>query len=347
MRPGRCCPIGSWRGLPGSGSWIGMRPRIGSRSRIGPRLPVSLRAMSDPRVAVVGLGLIGGSVLRRLPGAVGYDADVTTRESAAAARFAVADTVADAVAGAEVVVLAVPLPAVASVLGDVPSSAIVTDVTSVKAPVRALAGSARFVGGHPMAGTERSGFAASDPVLFEGVAWVLCIEEDTDLEAWLTVAQLVLSTGARVVPSTADAHDEAVAKISHLPHVLAAALVATAADDPLALRLAAGSFRDGSRVAATRPELTAAMCSGNADALDAVLGSAVEQIAQLQSKLRDPAALQGLFGSAQSARLAWESPRRRASVEIDLDAADVRQRLRAVAAVRSIVGRRAVCDVTE
>lgn len=306
--------------------------------------------MSDLRVAVLGLGLIGGSVLRRVSGAVGYDADAPTRGSAAAAGFAVADSVADAVAGADVVMLAVPLPAVAELLDVIPDSAIVTDVVSVKRPLLISArarGLARYVGGHPMAGTARSGFAASDPGLFAGTAWVLCVEDDTDLEAWISVARLVLGTGAHVVPTTAHAHDQAVAKISHLPHVLAAALASTAADDPLALRLAAGSFRDGTRVAATRPELTAAMCAGNADALDEVLEAALRRVSELREQLRDPAALQGLFGAAQSVRLAWESTGSDLTIVIDLDGADARERLREVDAVREIVGRRAVCAVRE
>ena len=133
---------------------------------------------------------------------------------------------------------------------------------------------AGYVGGHPMAGKETAGFAATDPALFPGCAWVLCLDEETSLDDWLTMARLVTSLGARVVPTTAEDHDRVVAAVSHVPHLLAVAL-ASAIGDPLAGTLAAGSFRDGTRVAGSSPELIASMCGGNAgpvlDALDAVL----------------------------------------------------------------------------
>lgn len=242
-------------------------------------------------VAVIGLGLIGGSVLRALARhghrLVGYDADpairATARTAAARipseARWQVAGSLPDAVAGANVVVLAVPLTAVGGVLDDLAATGhagLVTDVTSVKSPVRRLVdkrlrrGHARlagYVGGHPMAGRETSGFAAADPDLFTGCAWVLCLEEETPLADWLGLADLVTRLGARAVPATAEEHDRAVAAVSHVPHLLAAALAASAAADPLATTLAAGSFRDGTRVAASAPDLVAAMCGGNAPAV--------------------------------------------------------------------------------
>ncbi|WP_279582375.1 prephenate dehydrogenase/arogenate dehydrogenase family protein [Fodinicola feengrottensis] len=99
---------------------------------------------------------------------------------------------------------------------------------------------ARYVGGHPMSGTEKSGFAAADPALFTGRVWVLCLDERTSVADWLRLADLYTSAGARVVPATAAEHDSAVAAISHLPHVVASAVAAGAADEPLALALAAG-----------------------------------------------------------------------------------------------------------
>src|SRR5436305_382876 len=154
-----------------------------------------------------------------------------------------------------VVVLAVPLPAMASALDDlaVASDATITDLGSVKTSVLAELGArygGRFVGGHPMCGTERSGHEATDPRLFAGARWAVCLEPDTDLARWLRVAEVALQAGAEVVPVTAAEHDDAVAAISHVPHLLAAALAAQAGEaGPLALNLAASSFRDGTRVA--------------------------------------------------------------------------------------------------
>jgi prephenate dehydrogenase len=277
-------------------------------------------------VAVIGLGLIGGSALRALADrghrVTGFDADPATRATARTAaarvpdghRWQVAGTVRAAIAHAELVVLAVPLPALPGVLDELADyDGLVTDVTSVKGPVRELAATrlrlGSFVGGHPMAGKETSGFAVSDPELFAGCAWVLCLEPDeTALPDWLVLAELVTSLGGRVVPITADEHDAAVAAISHVPHLLAAALALVLVDNPLAGTLAAGSFRDGTRVAATRPELIAAMCGGNATAVHRVLHQVLGDLDEFENALTagDPVAdLVPRLRLAHAARTAW------------------------------------------
>ncbi len=284
-------------------------------------------------VAVLGMGLIGGSVLRALSGAghrvLGFDADPATRATArtaaarapSGARWQVTQTARDAIAPADLVVLAVPLPAVPAVLDEVAGtgfSGLVTDVTSVKGPVRDLIdrhlhrGDSRlasFVGGHPMAGRETSGFTAGDPHLFEGCAWVLCLEPDrTVLPDWLELAALVTSLGARAVPATADEHDRAVAAVSHVPHLLASALATAVAGDALAAALAAGSFRDGSRVAASAPALVAAMCGGNAAAVAPALDAAMDALEAMRAALDGPepvTALRPLLTPGNAARRAW------------------------------------------
>jgi prephenate dehydrogenase len=274
-------------------------------------------------VAVIGLGLIGGSLLQALAAGghrvIGFDADPATRGTARTAaaraepgaRWQIAGTVRDAVAGAELVVLAVPLPALPSVLDELRAhgyDGLVTDVTSVKGPVRDLTIGLNFVGGHPMAGKETSGFRAADPHLFDGCAWVLCLEQGTSTADWLELAALFTGLGARVVPSTANEHDRAVAAVSHVPHLLASALTTAMAGDPLAAALAAGSFRDGTRVAATRPELIAAMCGGNAAAVGPALDQVRKNLDELRAALETPdpvAALRPLLAPASAARAAW------------------------------------------
>lgn len=283
-------------------------------------------------IAVIGLGLIGGSFLRALALAGhtvwGYDADPATRATARTgaaqapphARWRVAGGLRDAVAKAELVVVAVPLPAVAEVMDELVAAGyagLVTDVTSVKGPVRELVATrlhrahsrlAGFVGGHPMAGRETSGFTSADPALFTDCAWVLCLESDTSLGDWLSLADLLTRLGCRVVPATAEEHDRAVAVISHVPHLLASALVAVAGDNPMALTLAAGSFRDGTRVAASPPALTAAMCGGNADAVKPALAAVSEALAEAAAALRsgDPiAALRTWLEQPAEVRGAW------------------------------------------
>jgi prephenate dehydrogenase len=282
-------------------------------------------------VAVIGLGLIGGSLVRALAAAghwvTGWDLDPSTRAMARTgaaqapreSRWRVAPSIADAVSSVELLVVATPLTAVASVLDEVAEAGftgLVTDVVSVKEPVRELVARrlrggglrlAGYVGGHPMAGRETAGFAATDPALFNDCAWALCLDEETSLPDWLAVARLLTGLSVRVVPTTSEDHDRVVAAVSHVPHLLAVAL-ATAVADPLAATLAAGSFRDGTRVAASAPELTAAMCGGNAahvlDALDAVLGELDQARDSLDSD--DPiGTLRRWAAPAHAARTTW------------------------------------------
>jgi prephenate dehydrogenase len=240
--------------------------------------------MPAPPVAVVGLGQLGGSLAAALAAAgrpvSGWDVDPATRDAAAGRGVRITRELGG------VVVLAVPLPAMATALDDllIDPDATVTDLGSVKRPVLETVGVAfggRFVGGHPMAGTERSGHEATDPDLFTGARWAVCLEAGTELPRWLRVAEVALAVGAEVVPVTAAEHDDAVAAVSHVSHLLAAALAAAAADaGPLALGLAAGSFRDGARVAGSDPAFVTAMVEGNAVPTAAALARVQVQLAR-------------------------------------------------------------------
>ncbi|MFC8045001.1 prephenate dehydrogenase [Nocardia sp. NPDC057353] len=269
-------------------------------------------------LCVLGTGLIGGSLLRAAA-AAGWEAFGYNRSATAAGAdgFEVgADLPAvlrRAAAADALVVLAVPMPALDAVLAQVavhaPGCAL-TDVVSVKAPVaaavRAHGLAARFVGGHPMAGTAESGWAATDAALFRGAAWAVTVDDGTDPVVWRRVARLALDCGARVVPATAAEHDAAVARISHLPHVLAEALAqAGAAGGALALGLAAGSFRDGTRVAGTAPDLVRAICEPNATALRAVLDETLEVLAVARRAL-DDGSLATLAEAGHAARRRYE-----------------------------------------
>jgi prephenate dehydrogenase len=286
------------------------------------------------RVAVIGLGLIGGSVLRALASSgshqvAGYDADPAVRAMArtsagqaqATGRWRIGGSVRETTDDADLVIVAVPWPGFAGVIDELANggfTGLITDVTSVKAAPRAVVADrwkrsgvslSGYVGGHPMAGREISGFAGADPSLFRGCAWALCLEPDeTDLGDWLTVATMATSLGARVVPVTADEHDRAVAAVSHVPHLLATALMRAVADDPLALALGAGSFHDATRVAASSPLLTSAMCGGNAAAVGAALDAFFHQLGTAESALAQPdpiGALRPWFAPAAEARTAW------------------------------------------
>jgi prephenate dehydrogenase len=294
---------------------------------------------------VIGLGLIGGSLLRATA-AVGrttwgattseVDADaasragydVTTDVGAALRRAAEAEAL---------VVLAVPLTATNAVLTQVAEHAphcLLTDVTSVKGPVgsavRRIVPWARYAGGHPMAGTAESGWTAGDAALFGGAAWVVCVEDDTDLAVWTDVAQLALDLGAHVVPLPALSHDETVARISHLPHLLAAVLATVGAQGgPLAMTLAAGSYTDGTRVAATDPELVRAMTEGNREALLPILDEALGRLGATRGSLASTGGLAATInaGHAGAQALADSRDHPRSGVRLSLNAPDARDAL--------------------
>jgi prephenate dehydrogenase len=292
--------------------------------------------------------LIGGSVLRaasavgrEIWGATTSEADAAT---ATAEGFDAGTDVEAALRRAAdqdaLVVLAVPLTALEAVLrqvGEWAPGSLLTDVTSVKSPVQAsvrrLAPGARFVGGHPMAGTAESGWRAGNAALFGGAAWVACIEDQTDLGAWAEVARLALDVGAHVIPLTATAHDEAVARVSHLPHLLAAVLATIGAQGgPLAMALAAGSYTDGTRVAGTRPDLVRAMTEGNREALLPVLDDALGRLGAMRGSLASTGGLAatidaGHQGAQTFARARETTP---SGVRVNLDAPDARDGLRAL-----------------
>jgi prephenate dehydrogenase len=270
------------------------------------------------RVAVMGLGLIGGSLVHALRRGglevVGYDIDAQTAAAASAAGYPVSPTDAAAVHGADLVVLAMPLPQVADALASLTPhlapGTILTDVGTLKQPVldaaRRLAPQARFVGGHPLAGTEESGWGATDPMLFRDAPWTLCIEPDTDLEAWLGVAELVCDLGAKPVPTTTAEQDTAVARVIGLPHVLAEALALTGLDGgPLGLSLAAGSYTSGSRVARTRPDLVATWCDGN-PALVTALDDVIDRLSAARANLAADESVLPLAEAGHRARMNWE-----------------------------------------
>jgi prephenate dehydrogenase len=210
-------------------------------------------------LAVLGLGLIGGSVLRRA-GGMGWDPDPATREAARAAGLAVADDLG-ALAPTAVLVCAPPgatAPAMLDALARWPD-AVVFDAASVKREIAgALAGAdpARFLLSHPLAGREASGFAASDPALFEGAVWAACPLPETPVALLAELSALTDRLGAALTVLSPADHDRLVARTSHAPHLIAAALAASAIDgDPLAAVTSGGALRDMTRVAAADPEL--------------------------------------------------------------------------------------------
>lgn len=294
-------------------------------------LPESVVTARFHRITVLGLGLIGGSLMHALRHSghevVGYDTDLATADAALIAGFPVAPDETAAVHGADLVVLAMPLPEVRGALEKLAPylapGTIVTDVGTLKAPVhsaaRELVPHVHFVGGHPLAGTEDSGWGAADPLLFRDAPWTLTLEPDTDLDAWIRVTELVCDLGARPVPTRAADQDAAIARVIGLPHVLAEALALVGlAGGPLGLSLAAGSYMSGSRVARTRPELVATWCDGNPALVDA-LDEVIARLRKAREELAQDESVYELAEAGHRARIDWEH-RRFAPVELPVDA---------------------------
>jgi prephenate dehydrogenase len=190
-----------------------------------------------------------------------------------------------ALAGFDLVVLAGPPAVVVADLGELRTDVLVTDVAGVKVPViRAARHLPRFVGGHPMAGREHAGPAAASPALFRGASWIITTDGagERDLR---TISGIVETMGAVPVRMTAEEHDTAVAVISHLPQVLASALVEVAGRDDHALALAAGSFRDLTRVALSEPEWWADLLATNQDQVRRALGLMMDSLADWDQAL--------------------------------------------------------------
>lgn len=230
------------------------------------------------RAIVHGTGLIGASVAGALRAAGWHVAgwDPNPEASARARDLGHLDEVLPAPAWeADLVVLAGPPSAVLASVRALPSGPLVMDVAGTKAAIEA-AGSvhARFVGTHPMAGREQAGAAHASPNLFRGAAWVV-VTDHADPDALAEVESIIVSVGANPVRMTAAEHDKAVAAVSHLPQLVAAALVSEASGQEHALDLAAGSFRDLTRVALSSPALWADLLVANRHAVaDAAQGLA-------------------------------------------------------------------------
>ncbi len=253
------------------------------------------------RLAVVGLGLLGGSVAKaaRAHGVagqiVGIGRDAARLEPAlrdGAVDRATTD-LADGVGEADFVVLAATVAANVDLLERVWRAAlpgaVVTDVGSTKrAIVRAAdrlrgTGAAHFVGSHPMAGSERSGYAIARADLFTGAIVIVTPNDESDAAAVKTVSGFWEALGARVSLLEAETHDRVVAAISHLPHLLAVALVdAIHRSEPAALECAAGGFKDTSRIAAGDPHLWQEIFLANRDALAGAVTSLRQALADLE-----------------------------------------------------------------
>ena len=283
------------------------------------------------RIAVVGFGLVGASFAAAVRAAypdtrvLAVDIDERTLAEAVERGWATDGARPDDPAferfvgdGCDLVVLATPVGAAERYFEDLARwdyRGIVTDTASTKARITALAERVlphpeNFVPGHPMAGSEVNGIEGARPDLFKGAHWILCPDADTPAAHFPRLHELVTSIGARVIALPREDHDEAVAVVSHVPHIMASSLVQLAsrhADDQQALmRLAAGGFKDSTRIAAGSPELWCGIAFDNKDALSDGLDEIQGIIGAFADALAsdDRAALTVLLADAAAARRA-------------------------------------------
>lgn len=281
------------------------------------------------RAQVDGLGLIGGSIglaLRKAGWYVtGHDLDelVTAR----ALMIGALDEGGED-EHAELVFVATPAASVAALarkrLAAGPPHRVVTDVAGVKAAIVAAVAEPHFVGGHPMAGSEQDGLDGADADLFAGATWVLTPTPDTDHAAFATVRSVVGMLGAEVVALPPARHDALVAMVSHVPHLTAATLMSLADDlsdeHAVLLRLAAGGFRDMTRIAAGRPTIWPDICASNSAAILTVLDDLLTRLHEMRAVIAtgDRERLLKTLEQARAARrnLPPQGPRPESTVEL-------------------------------
>jgi prephenate dehydrogenase len=248
---------------------------------------------SRNRAGVVGTGLIGGSIGLALRGGGWYvtGLDLDEARAARALELGALDAVGRD-AKAEVTFIATPAGVTASeATRALTGGGIVTDVAGVKAAIVGAVSHPRFVGGHPMAGSEQEGIEGADPGLFEGATWVLTPTDVTDPQAYARLLTIVSSLGANVVAMPAERHDDLVAMVSHVPHLTAAALMTlaseAASEQGTLLRLAAGGFRDMTRVAAGHPGIWPDVCIDNQAGITETLDRLMAALSRLRALVAD------------------------------------------------------------
>ena len=289
------------------------------------------------RAMIFGTGLIGGSVGMALRDKGWYVSGVDAAPGVAAQAVALgALSVEGDDTEAELVVVATPVHAAAAIITGYlarpgrRADVIVTDVGSVKGPLVAAVDHPSFVGGHPMAGSEQVGVEGASADLFVGATWVLTPTALTDPVAYTRIRSLLADIGAVVVALAPAQHDALVAVVSHVPHLAAATLMDLASnlgeEHAALLQLAAGGFRDMTRIAAGQPNIWPDICDDNAEAIVATLDLLVDALRDMRRRVaeHDRDSLLDVLGRAAVARraLAERTPQAEELVEVRVPVPD-------------------------
>ena len=268
--------------------------------------------MSEQRRAnIIGLGLIGGSIglaLREHGWHVSGDDSNPARVDQGLQRGVIDAGGLDP--EAEITIVATPVLTVSDQVTRalVATTGLVTDVGSVKGVIARNIEDPRFVGGHPMAGSELDGLDGADASMFFGAVWVLTPTEHTADTTFAGIARLVAELGAEVVALPPDRHDQIVAVVSHVPHLAAATLMGLACErgeeHAVLMRLAAGGFRDMTRIASGHPGIWLDICAENREAILSGLDGLIDGLRRMREVVRDEdrAALHERLRRAREAR---------------------------------------------
>lgn len=288
-----------------------------------------MKPLAECRVTVVGMGLMGaslcmdltrGSLCREVRG-VARRTDTVLQAFFSGAVDEATNDVQTGVLGADLVILATPVRTIVRTLEEIGPvlwpGTVVMDMGSTKVEIVAamaeLPAGIEPVGGHPMCGKETAGFEAAEPGLYHDAPWVLAPLERTSAGALELARELAHAVGARPLVVEAHRHDRLVASISHLPYIAASALVQAVAevgvDDPLVWEIAAGGFRDTSRVAASDTRMFLDILMTNRSAVLEQIDSFGAQLEAIRALLEagDEAGLCTLLGQAQQLRAAWRA----------------------------------------
>ena len=279
---------------------------------------------SVERVAVLGTGLIGTSIamaaVRAGETVRGFDTDPESLARAAErSGLMPTPTLQECVAGATIAFVCTPIPVLAALIAEVlrlAPDAIVTDVGSVKSQVMtdvaAVADPShleRYIGGHPMGGSERSGPEHASASILDGAVWILCPSDPVPEASVVRLSAWVDKVGARPTLMDAERHDRLVAMVSHLPQVASTTLMGLAAaeeaGEPQILLLAAGGFRDLTRLAASSPHLWSDILLANGDAIVRAIDLYIDRLTRLRAFIgeQDAGEVERAFGDAKQARL--------------------------------------------
>ena len=276
-------------------------------------------------ISIIGLGLIGGSLAKALKRVhpdlriAGMDVNSVFMESALSECIidSASDCLSKVIESAKIIFLCTPVTNILDLIDELaslaPDGTIITDTGSTKFEImeraqKVLPKSIHFIGGHPMTGSEHSGYSSSLPHLFENAYYILTPNSTVNPDNLNLLASLVSDTGAIPIVTDANLHDHVVGSISHLPHVLAASLVNTVseADDPqqFRLKLAAGGFKDITRIASSNPKIWRDISFSNKKHLSDLIRSTIEGLNSFNRWLEegDSAKIEYFFASAKKYR---------------------------------------------